>query len=78
MKKLLSRLSIIQVSLISSAILAIFVVTLLIQNLLNKWHEVETTEQDIKLIMLLDALEKVAHNHAVERGLTAGFLGSRH
>ncbi|MGB0947228.1 MAG: methyl-accepting chemotaxis protein, partial [Pseudoalteromonas marina] len=25
---------------------------------------------------LLDALEKVAHNHAVERGLTAGFLGS--
>uniref|UniRef100_UPI0035C87BB2 methyl-accepting chemotaxis protein n=1 Tax=Pseudoalteromonas marina TaxID=267375 RepID=UPI0035C87BB2 len=28
------------------------------------------------LISLLDALEKVAHNHAVERGLTAGFLGS--
>ncbi|REL34965.1 methyl-accepting chemotaxis protein [Thalassotalea euphylliae] len=76
MKKLLSRLSIIQISLISSAILAIFVVTLLVQNLLNKWHEVETTEQDIKLILLLDALEKVAHNHAVERGLTAGFLGS--
>ena len=25
---------------------------------------------------MLDALEKVAHNHAVERGLTAGFLGS--
>ena len=76
MKKLLSKLSIIQVSMISSAILALFVVTLLIQNLLDKWQDVEATEQDIQLIQLLDALEKVAHNHAVERGLTAGFLGS--
>lgn len=25
---------------------------------------------------MLDALEKIAHNHAVERGLTAGFLGN--
>ncbi|REL26194.1 chemotaxis protein [Thalassotalea euphylliae] len=76
MKKLLSKLSIVQVSLISSAILTLFVLTLLSQNLLNKWHEVDTIDGDIRLIQLLDALEKVAHHHAVERGLTAGFLGT--
>ncbi|WP_137166451.1 methyl-accepting chemotaxis protein [Salinimonas lutimaris] len=32
--------------------------------------------QDTQLIVLIDALEKVAHHHAIERGLTAGFLGN--
>lgn len=76
MKAILGRLSIIQLTLLSSAILTLFIVTLLVQNLSSKWHETVTVEQDINLIQLLDALEKVAHNHAVERGLTAGFLGS--
>ncbi|WP_440875189.1 methyl-accepting chemotaxis protein [Thalassotalea sp. PLHSN55] len=76
MKRLLSRFSIIQLSLISSAILTLFILVLLVQNLGQKWQESTILEQDIELITLLDALEKVAHNHAVERGLTAGFLGS--
>ena len=54
----------------------VFIFILLIQNITNKWQESQTLQQDIALISLLDALEKVAHNHAVERGLTAGFLGS--
>jgi len=53
----------------------VFIFILLIQNITNKWQESQTLQQDITLISLLDALEKVAHNHAVERGLTAGFLG---
>lgn len=69
-------MSIIQLTLISSVILTLFILTLLIQNLSSKWHETVTVKEDIALIELLDALEKVAHNHAVERGLTAGFLGS--
>ena len=76
MKSLLNRMSIIQLTLVSSAILTLFIFTLLIPNLSTKWHETVTVKQDIALISLLDALEKVAHNHAVERGLTAGFLGS--
>ncbi len=76
MKSLLNRMSIIQLTLVSSAILTLFILTLLVQNLSTKWHETVTVEQDVALIGLLDALEKVAHNHAVERGLTAGFLGS--
>lgn len=76
MKSLLNRMSIIQLTLVSSAILTLFILTLLVQNLSTKWHETITVEQDVALIGLLDALEKVAHNHAVERGLTAGFLGS--
>ncbi|GAA58158.1 hypothetical protein P20652_0009 [Pseudoalteromonas sp. BSi20652] len=54
----------------------VFIFILLIQNIANKWQESQTLQQDISLIRLLDALEKVAHNHAVERGLTAGFLGN--
>ncbi|MFD2166985.1 methyl-accepting chemotaxis protein [Thalassotalea euphylliae] len=76
MKRLLSKLSIVQLSLVSSAILTLFIVTLLFQNISYKWQESKTIEQDVALVSLLDALEKVAHNHAVERGLTAGFLGS--
>lgn len=76
MKSLLNKMSIIQLTILSSSILTLFVITLLIQNLSTKWHETVTVEQDAALVELLDALEKVAHNHAVERGLTAGFLGS--
>ncbi|NVK25454.1 MAG: methyl-accepting chemotaxis protein [Gammaproteobacteria bacterium] len=76
MKKVLGKLSIIQLTLLISALLLTFVFTLLVQNLTNKWQEVDAVNSDLELVTLLDALEKVAHNHAVERGLTAGYLGS--
>lgn len=37
---------------------------------------VESEELDVRLLYLMDAYEKIAHNHAVERGLTAGYLGN--
>lgn len=76
MNNMLNKLSIIQLTIVSSAILTLFIIVLLVQTLSDKWYETVTVEQDAALIKLLDSLEKVAHNHAIERGLTAGFLGS--
>jgi L-serine deaminase len=33
-------------------------------------------EQDRKFLYLMEVLEKTALHHAVERGLTAGYLGA--
>ncbi|MCH2058078.1 MAG: nitrate- and nitrite sensing domain-containing protein [Thalassotalea sp.] len=38
--------------------------------------EASQAKQDQQLVLVLDVLEKIAHNHAVERGLSAGYLGS--
>ena len=75
-KNLLRKMSILQLTLFSSAVLTLFILTLLIQNLSNKWSQANVIDHDVSLIELLDSLEKVAHNHAVERGLSAGFLGN--
>ena len=76
MNYLLRRFSLIQLVGISSGILLIFLVVLLLQNTshLIKKSKAIATDQDY--IRLLDKLEKIAHHHAVERGLTAGFLGN--
>ena len=76
LKKLLNNLSILQLTLISSGVLSVFIIVILIQNLSSNWQESQSVKQDVEMIDVLDALEKIAHNHAVERGLTAGYLGS--
>ena len=38
--------------------------------------QLNQAELETRMVELVDAVEKIAHNHAVERGLTAGFLGS--
>tara|TARA_Y100001968_G_scaffold168610_1_gene154430 strand:- start:172 stop:2154 length:1983 start_codon:yes stop_codon:yes gene_type:complete len=38
--------------------------------------QLNQAELETRVVELVDAVEKIAHNHAVERGLTAGFLGS--
>ncbi|MCF2909340.1 methyl-accepting chemotaxis protein [Pseudoalteromonas sp. DL2-H2.2] len=73
---LLKRFSIIQLSIISSTALLIFILILLSKVVFQYWQGIEATKKDIAYIGLLDAMEKVAHHHAVERGLTAGFLGN--
>ncbi|QTL34859.1 methyl-accepting chemotaxis protein [Pseudoalteromonas viridis] len=73
---LLKRFSIIQLSIISSTALLIFILILLSKVVFQYWQDIEATKKDIAYIGLLDAMEKVAHHHAVERGLTAGFLGN--
>ncbi|MCG7534855.1 methyl-accepting chemotaxis protein [Pseudoalteromonas sp. OOF1S-7] len=73
---LLKRFSIIQLSIISSTALLIFILILLSKVVYQYWQDIEATKKDIAYIGLLDAMEKVAHHHAVERGLTEGFLGN--
>ncbi|KID55892.1 chemotaxis protein [Pseudoalteromonas luteoviolacea] len=73
---LLKRLSILQLTIISSLALIAFIFILLAKVATQYWHDYSSTSQDIEYIKLLDAIEKIAHHHAVERGLSAGFLGN--
>ncbi|OCQ18316.1 chemotaxis protein [Pseudoalteromonas luteoviolacea] len=72
----LKRLSILQLTVISSLALIAFIFILLAKVATQYWQDFSSTNQDIEYIKLLDAIEKVAHHHAVERGLSAGYLGS--
>jgi len=76
MRHLLKRFSLIQLVGISSGVLLIFLVVLLAQNTGNLITKGNAISSDQNYVRILDALEKIAHNHAVERGLTAGFLGN--
>lgn len=76
MFRLLNRLSIVQTTLISLIVFSLSLVMLAWFSLSNAWQTWQNEKLDERLLFLMDALEKVAHHHAVERGLTAGFLGS--
>ncbi|MEK0160416.1 methyl-accepting chemotaxis protein [Pseudoalteromonas piscicida] len=73
---ILKRFSIMQLTMISSISLLAFLLFLVGKNVLNNWKLYNAADQNINYVVLLDAIEKVAHHHAVERGLTAGFLGN--
>ncbi|GAC13629.1 methyl-accepting chemotaxis protein [Aliiglaciecola lipolytica] len=70
------RFSIIKITLISLVIFSTLVILLAFFSLRSAWLLVEQSDADKRMLVLLDSLEKVAHHHAVERGLSAGFLGS--
>lgn len=72
----LKNISITKLIMISSALLAVFVLVLLYINFNSQWTEYSYAAKDNKRVRVIEALEKVAHHHAVERGLTAGFLAS--
>ena len=55
-------------------LLALVLVGLLVNSLLIELRQGERAQDMVKLSGYLDS---VAHNHAVERGLSAGFLGSK-
>lgn len=73
---LLKRFSLMQLTFISAALLFLFALFLVGKDIVTTTARLNGANNDIQLIRLLDALEKTAHHHAVERGLTAGFLGS--
>ena len=72
----LKKLTIIQLTVGTAFFLVILVVVLVFNEIASSQKRLESAEQDSRLIALLDSLEKLAHNHAVERGLTAGYLGA--
>ncbi|GHG05617.1 methyl-accepting chemotaxis protein [Thalassotalea marina] len=73
---MLRRFSIIQLSILSAVLFSILVVCLIARDITHSYNLVSQAKDDAQLVTLLDALEKVAHHHAVERGLTAGYLGA--
>lgn len=56
------------------SLFAIIIVAFLVKDLNERVHEGRIAEDMVKLSTILDG---VAHNFAVERGLSAGFLGSK-
>jgi methyl-accepting chemotaxis protein len=76
MSWILKRLSIIQTSILSLVIFIVSLIVLASISLLSSWSSLQNAKSDKELLLLMDVLEKVAHNHAVERGLTAGYLGA--
>jgi methyl-accepting chemotaxis protein len=76
MSWVLKRLSIIQTSILSLIIFTVTLITLASISLSSAWSIRQDAKTDKELLLLMESLEKVAHNHAVERGLTAGYIGS--
>jgi len=69
-------------TIIQSSILSLFIgvftlsvlMTMVISNI---WGEYQRNLTDKQLSNLMDSMEKFAHQHAVERGLTAGYLNAK-
>ena len=77
MKHLLRRFSIMKLVVISTATLLLFVITLITYNVWKNIQQIDELKADVEIVGILSALEQVAHHHAVERGLTAGYLASK-
>ncbi|MDO6694886.1 methyl-accepting chemotaxis protein [Aliiglaciecola sp. 3_MG-2023] len=72
----LRHFNVVKITLISLIVFSILVVFFASVSLHSAWQQVQQSDEDLYLLNILDKLEKVAHHHAVERGLTAGFLAS--
>jgi methyl-accepting chemotaxis protein len=72
----LRKLSILQLTLISASSLCVLLIYLAYKDINQSYSTSQNAEYDIRVITLIAAVERVAHHHAVERGLSAGFLGN--
>jgi len=73
---ILSKFSLVRINLASSMLAAVVIAFLSLLIIQSGLHDRRQAENDIRLLEILKALDNVAHQHAVERGLTAGFLGN--
>ncbi|GEA04100.1 methyl-accepting chemotaxis protein [Alteromonas sp. KUL17] len=71
-----SRLSVVQLTLIGTGTLFLSIAFLAYKDISQLVKDMSSAEQDKRLVTLVSAVERVAHHHAVERGLTAGYLGN--
>ena len=74
--KLLGRFSLVKINFASSILAAIVILLLAALAISVELTERRNALNDLRLLEALKALDNVAHQHAVERGLTAGFLGN--
>ncbi len=68
-------------TIIQSSILSLFIgvstlILLMVMVISNIWGDYNRNLLDKQVSQLMDAMEKLAHHHAVERGLTAGYLNA--
>jgi methyl-accepting chemotaxis protein len=76
MKKQFAKLSIIMLTLISMTLSVIIILVLGISSINQSFSTLQATQLSNLTTKLMSRLDGVAHNFAVERGLTAGFLGA--
>ena len=72
----LKKLSVLQLTILGTACLFISIMFLAYKDISASRDVLSSANRDIKLVTIITAVERVAHHHAVERGLTAGFLGN--
>ncbi|WP_338520238.1 methyl-accepting chemotaxis protein [Alteromonas gracilis] len=73
---LINRLSVVQLTLLGTGTLFLSIAFLAFKDINQSRYEMVNAQLDTELVSLVSAVERVAHHHAVERGLTAGFLGN--
>lgn len=76
MRKLLKQLQFSHLLLLGSTLPMLLVVILAVLLSANLSHKKENANYSHDAVFMAKILDDIAHNHAVERGLTAGFLGS--
>jgi hypothetical protein len=76
MKQQFAKLSIVMLTLISMTLSVIIILVLGISSISQSFSTLEATQLSNLTTKLMSRLDDVAHNFAVERGLSAGFLGA--
>lgn len=71
-----NRLSVVQLTLLGTGTLFLSIAFLAYKDISQLVNNMTAAEQDERIVTLISAVERVAHHHAVERGLTAGYLGN--
>lgn len=72
----LKRFNIIQISITTLVLFILLIVALSSFAILKTVEQSSGAARDTAALSVIEALEQIAHHHAVERGLTAGYLGS--
>lgn len=72
----LKRLSIVNLTLLCIGLIGGLMLAMTGITVMKSLAQLEQDKLATRIVELVDAVEKIAHHHAVERGLTAGFLGS--
>lgn len=74
--KLVERFTVAQLTLVGTGALFLSIACLAYKDISNSIAYMEKADLDKQLVILTAHVERVAHHHAVERGLTAGFLAN--
>ena len=72
----LKRFNIIQISITTLVLFILLIAALSGFTIFKTFQQSAGASRDMAALTVIEALEQIAHHHAVERGLTAGYLGA--